>query len=99
MLVARDNRTHFLNALRLITVPDAKSDSAESAPATPTAAARDAVLQRDGARHAEDRAALSGRPDWVHEFAQGRTARRSSEKSSSVEEAVDRLLATWWPAT
>ena len=80
MLIARNNQTHLLNALNLITVPGAKN----------AAASPEARLDTDKDNQSED--GSSPKLDWMFEFEQ---SQYRPDRRDQVEEAVDELLQMW----
>ncbi len=92
MLIARHNQAHFLNALRLISVPATKA-AGENASAVGRRAARDAVFRQAVERDPERLAAASSKLDWLHEFDQMSTQKRPSKRDQSAEAAADEVLA------
>ncbi len=92
MLIARNNQTHFLNALRLITALGGKAVG-EQALAMGRRAAQDAIFRQAVEREPERPAASSSKLDWLHEFDQMSTQKRSSRRDQSAEAAADEVLA------
>ncbi len=78
MLIARNNTTHFLSALKLISVPRGK------------AAGQDAVLKEAGKRESTR---SSTKLDWLYEFDPANAQSRHAEKDQPIEAVTDRLLA------
>jgi len=99
MLIARDNPTTFINALKLITVPGKKSDDLDGvwaaridAAAAARAPAVDAAGERLGQK-AEKPAQQSVAPavlDWLYEYEPG----SAKPARAAAQEAVDKVLAT-----
>ncbi len=92
MLIARNHPTHFLNALRLIAVPGGKA-AGEEASAVRRRAAQDAVFRQAVEREPERPRASSSKLDWLYEFDQMSTQKRSSKRDQSAEAATDEVLA------
>ncbi len=92
MLIARNNPTHFLNALRLITVPDNMA-AGEQASALGRWATQDSVFRETVDREPGRPVAASSKLDWLHEFDQMSTKERASKRDQSVEAAADEVLA------
>ena len=93
MLIARDNLTHFLSALRLITVPAAKTGLAEAGAIQP-GPAHDAALREVAAGHAGLPEGASAKLDWLHEFELTSGGKRDSSPREPFGEGLDtRLLA------
>ena len=86
MLIARDNQTHLLNALKLITVPE--SNGAKNAQLDATSPK--ARLDTDESNQNED--STSHKLDWMFEFEQ---SQYRPDRRDQVEEAVDELLQMW----
>jgi len=85
MLIARESQTHFLNALQLISVPDAKGAGRDSPPV------KGGLSDADG---------LSGELAWIYEIGQIESQTTSTSGSQTTTksdepatEAVDQVLA------
>ncbi len=97
MLIARDSQTHLLNALNLITIPDAKNAELYDSPEarldtgedmTPISTIAD-VMTETGNQSADS---TSLQLDWMFEFEQ---SQYRPDRRDQVEEAVDKLLQMW----
>jgi hypothetical protein len=105
-LIARSNRTGLATALRLITVPaigDAPEslaarvgDEATLAPEADLGAslARDAVFGEAAPYGQQPR---SAKLDWLHEFEHVDRSEQQGQDGRLGQDAVDRLLAAYWP--
>ncbi len=91
MLIARENHTHFLNALRQITVPGTKDGKRETE--MENVSARNAVLEQAADRESGSRRDSLGKLDWLYEFEQMSLQKRSSAKGDSAKEVVDEWFA------
>ncbi len=86
MLIARNNTTHLLNALRLITAPG----SAQRTGGAEGVSAHDAVW-RQVARGGMGSLEFSpGKLAWLHEYCQTTPKKRPSEEDDSIDIPLDR---------
>ncbi|HYW80867.1 MAG TPA: hypothetical protein VE890_14900, partial [Thermoguttaceae bacterium] len=61
-----------------------------------TAPVQDAALKQVTAQMASDSTTLPADLDWLYEFEQANAKQATSKRATSIEEAVDQLLATDW---
>ncbi len=89
MLIARDNQTHFLNALRLITVPGTEMAD-EGVRTIKEKSIEKATLDRSVAMEPRD---YLSKPDWLYELETEAQSRQASGRDKMAAAVVGRLLA------
>ena len=88
MLIARNNQTHFLNALKLITVPGGKDADVDTVKAG-HGSAHDAVLGQ-----VAEQETPPTKLNWLHEFEETATRNQPSDKEDPSKGPVEALLAS-----
>ena len=91
MLIARSNQTDESTGLKLIHPPALEGDGQSEEPPIPTS------FEEHPASSAMKPDARLGKWAWLYEYDQISTWIRPSEKFNRAAEAVDKLLATYWP--
>ncbi|HUT13222.1 MAG TPA: hypothetical protein VMY42_22225, partial [Thermoguttaceae bacterium] len=91
VLLARNNQTSFLDALRLIDLPGLPPAAA----AEPLAAAP--AERQEPAPAAIPSDALPAKLVWLYDFDDDGRDNRPSKNGGAAEEALDKLLASYWP--
>ncbi len=91
MLIARNHQTHFLNALRLISLPGTMA--ADGAEAIEKRSGRGGAGRRAADREARQLTSAVDELDWLHQFEQTAASRKPVKTHRPIAHAVDLLLA------
>ncbi len=93
-LIARNNQTWSGTELTLLDLTGSKAAVIEKTPELPKTFAQDIIFKRAIEQKADSRQTTDRPLEWLYEADDVQTPGHRSKKISSIEEAVDKLLAT-----